>query len=519
MADYAAMSDAELLALVQPKSDAPADYTKMSDTDLLKVVGGGPSGFMGHAKDLLKSIPRGLVKGAKEGLDFITQEGTDFGNQGGDPLRAPIEQGVAAAREALPVPQGRAGKVGEAVGEAVGSPFSYIGPGGLISKVATAITGGAGSELGGQAAEGTKYETAARIAGALAGPTGLNVMQRGITPLPASVERAGLVKDLADRGVTSLTAGERTGSKTLQSLESKIGNTPGALFKAEQIADEGKRQLTRNVMDEAGQQGMATQPNLQKLRERVGGYFDDLSARNNLATDSKVVTDVIDTARKYDNVLDALQKPVFDKILTNITDELVTGGMTGAKYQTLRSQLGGKARGLQVTDPEAAKAFKGLQKSLDDAMERGLSDADKALWRKARDEYGRLKDIEGAVAKDGPNLVEGIIHPAALNRSISTGKDASAAARGQLPYSETARAGAGVMVDPVRPSLQPPTLGGYVAGPINAAAGNVLMSAPIQWYLGQQGLPNLVRSLGGEYGKIGKPSIAAIAEALRAAQR
>ncbi len=165
MADYSTMSDAELLALVQAKGDTPTDYAKMSDSDLLKAVGGAPSGFLGHAKDLLKSIPGGVVKGAKGALDLITQEGTDY-NPGNDPLKAPLERGVTAARNALPVPQGPAGKVGEAVGESLGSPFSYAYPGGIIGKVATAIAGGAGSELGGQAAEGTKYETASRIAGA-----------------------------------------------------------------------------------------------------------------------------------------------------------------------------------------------------------------------------------------------------------------------------------------------------------------------------------------------------------------
>lgn len=488
----------------------PDDFTDADISAALASEPAKPSGFMGHAKDLLKSIPGGMVKGAKAGLDFITQEGTDYGNQGGDPLKAPLEQGVMAASAALPVPQGRAGKVGESIGEAVGSPFSYLGPGGLISKVATAITGGAGSELGGQAAEGTKYETAARIAGALAGPTAMNVAHRAITPFPASPERAGLVADLSDRGVTSLTAGERTGSKTLQNLESKIGNTAGTGFKAEQIADKGKEQFTRSVMHDVGESGMATQPELQAAKERIGANFNDLSARNNLSTDTKMVTDIIDTAKRYDNVLDALQKPVFDKILKDIVDKAVSGGMTGVEYQTLRSQLGGKARGLQVTDPESARAFKGLQKSLDDTMERGLSDADKIAWRKARDEYGRLKDIEGSVAKEGENLVEGVIDPAALNRSISTGKDASAAARGQLPYSETARAGAGVMVDPVRPALQHPTLGGLTMAIPNVLAGRGLMSGAGQTYLGNQLLSGQT---------IGRPTIAAIAAALREAQR
>ncbi len=466
----------------------------------------------GAVMDFVKSVPRGVLSGLSGALSAGGQAAQ---LEMGQPIDVPSDTQTRDILEKnitgkLPEPQGRAGRYGESVGSVLGNPATYAAPFGVFKNVVSAVAGALGSEAGGQAAEGTKYEPAARIAGALAGPVGLNTLQRAITPLPATVERTGLVKDLADRGVTSLTAGERTGSKTLQALESKIGNTPGTQFKAEQIADKGKEQFTGAVMRDVGETGMATQPELQAAKERIGGNFNDLSARNTLNTDTKMVSDLIGTAQRYDNVLDALQKPVFDKILKDIVDKAVAGGMTGTEYQIARSQLGGKARGLQITDPEAAKAFKGLQKTLDDAMERGLSPADKIAWRKARDEYGRLKDIEGSVAKEGSDLVEGVIDPAALNRSISTGKDASAAARGQLPYSGLARAGAGVMVDPQRPALQHPTIGGMAAAIPNVLAGRAIMSRPGQAYLGNQILPRET---------LGRPSIAAVVEALRAAQR
>lgn len=466
----------------------------------------------GAVMDFLKSVPRGALSGLSGAL---SAGGRAEQLQMGQPADAPSDTQTRDILEKnitgkLPEPQGRAGRYGESVGSVLGNPATYAAPGGVFKNVASAVAGALGSEAAGQATEGTKYEPAARIAGALVAPIGLKAGQRAITPLPSSEERQALVKTLSDVGVTSLTAGEKSGSKTLQALESKVGNTPGTQFKAEQIADLGKEQFTKKVMRDVGETGMATQPELQAAKERIGASFNDLSARNTLTTDTAMVSDLIKTAGRYDNVLDALQKPVFDKILKDIVDKAVSGGMTGQEYQIARSQLGGKARGLQITDPEAAKAFKGLQKTLDDTMERGLSDADKIAWRKARDEYGRLKDIEGSVAKEGSDLVEGVIDPAALNRSISTGKDASAAARGQLPYSEIARAGAGVMVDPQRPALQHPTLGGIVAGLLNAGTGKAIMSGVGQGYLGNQVLPRET---------LARPSIAAVVEALRAAQR
>lgn len=490
----------------------PDDFTDADISAALANEPTKPSGVIGHAKDFLKSIPRGVMSGLSGALSAGGQAAQIEMQQ---PVDVPSPDDTTNILEKnvtgdLPKPQGRAGKYGASVGEMLGNPASYVGPGGVVGKVASAIAGGVGGEAAGQATEGTKYEPYARVAGALAAPVGLNVAQRAITPFPASAERAALVKQLDDRGVNSLTAGEKTGSLTLQGLESKVGNTLGTGYKADRIAEKGKEQFTKAVMQDVGESGMATQPELHAAKDRIGDKFNDLSARNNLKSDNQMVRDIIATAKRYDDVLDANQKPIFDKLLGNIIDKAVGGGMTGSEYQIARSQLGGKARGLQITDPESAKAFKGLQKALDDTMERGLSAADKVAWRKARDEYGRLKDIEGAVAKEGEKLVEGVIDPEALNRTISTGKDASAAARGQLPFSKVARAGAGVMVDPQRPALQHPTLGGFVMAIPNALAGRAVMSRPGQAYLGNQLLPGAT---------LGRPSIAAIAEALRAAQR
>src|SRR5689334_4733444 len=59
MADYSSMSDAQLMALVQPQQSAAPDYSQMSDADLMKAVQPKSSGVM----DFLKSIPRGMVTG------------------------------------------------------------------------------------------------------------------------------------------------------------------------------------------------------------------------------------------------------------------------------------------------------------------------------------------------------------------------------------------------------------------------------------------------------------------------
>jgi hypothetical protein len=125
----------------------------------------GPKGFVANAMDFAKSIPRGIVSGL-----------TSAPNPSMVPIEdeqaavAPTRQAATATLKApLPEPQGPAGKVGEAVGEGLGNPVSYLGPGGALLKTGGAALSSAASEVAGQATEGTWYEKPARLVAALTG--------------------------------------------------------------------------------------------------------------------------------------------------------------------------------------------------------------------------------------------------------------------------------------------------------------------------------------------------------------
>jgi hypothetical protein len=124
-----------------------------------------PEGFVNNALDFVKSIPRGLITG------LTSAPNPSFVSTGDeDAAVAPARQAATETLKApLPVPQGPAGRIGEAVGEGVGNPISYLGPGSLPLKIGGAALSSAASEGAGQATAGTAYEGPARIAGALAG--------------------------------------------------------------------------------------------------------------------------------------------------------------------------------------------------------------------------------------------------------------------------------------------------------------------------------------------------------------
>jgi hypothetical protein len=80
----------------------------------------------------------------------------------------------------LPKPQGTGGHFGETVGEFLGNPISYLGPGSLGAKLFGTIASAVGSETAGQLAKGTWLEPFARIGGAIvAGGAAGSAFNRG----------------------------------------------------------------------------------------------------------------------------------------------------------------------------------------------------------------------------------------------------------------------------------------------------------------------------------------------------
>lgn len=128
-------------------------------------VGPEPQGFMANAADFFKSIPRGLIGGLTSAPNPSMVPTPEE-----DAAVAPVrERAIHALQAQTPAPQGRAGQFGHAVGEGLGNPLSYMGPGSLALKTGGAVLSALGGEGGRQAAEGTPFEKPAQIGGAVLG--------------------------------------------------------------------------------------------------------------------------------------------------------------------------------------------------------------------------------------------------------------------------------------------------------------------------------------------------------------
>lgn len=391
-------------------------------------------------------------------------------------------------------PETTAGKFAESVGEFL--PTALAAPGSIVTNaIRYGVMPGIVSEAAGQATKGTSYEPYARAGGAVAG--GLLNPSRLVTPHPASDMRNRMVDALKGEGVTSLTAGQKTGSEPLRYLESASSAAPMAGGHAARIQGEGQRQFTEAAMRRAGAGPDASPEVLSANNKRLGQQFEDLSARNSIKSDPQLASDLGHTLTEYDKVLPAAQKQIVGNLATDIVDKITAGGgaMAGKDYQAARSRLTRMANNARTNDPDFAEALRGMRNSLDSAMERSIpgGSSDAELWKQTRKEYGAQKVIEKAASRAGEITAEGQITPANL-RNTAASENRGAYARGEGQFSELSRAGVGVMSPlPNSGTAQRSNafsilglLNEVTAGAIPAATGRVLMHPATQSYLANQ---------------------------------
>jgi hypothetical protein len=179
-------------------------------------------------------------------------------------------------------------------------------------------------------------------------------------------------------------------------------------------------------------------------KRRIGGQFNDLSARNSLNADNTLLgrlAGIVDEANKFgaDDTARAVQNSI-DELLGKADP---AGVIPGRAYQALDSKLGK----LMKSGGEKSLYLGQVREAVREAMDQGISQADKAAWQQARSQYRNLKTIRDLVAKNP----EGNISPALLAGRINAneaGKESMAmGARGEL--GDIAKIGRQFVRDPI----------------------------------------------------------------------
>lgn len=360
------------------------------------------------------------------------------------PTAADVQKGIEKVTGEFHKPTTELGKGAEAIGEFV------------PAAATTALTGGGGTLAGNltrfAAIPGTVSTLAEKYlpesdykpyvkAGLTVGSTLVNPA-RVVTPLEASPAKRAAVDVLEREGVTSLTAGQRTGNKSLQYLESAASHAPGAGGGAARIEHEGQRQFTEAATRRARAAGDASPEVLSANQRRLRQAYDDISARNNIVPDNRMITDIVDSVQRYRFVPGSQQHAMVQGYIDDIIPHINNGTMSGQQYQALRSFLTADAK--SASDGYLGNALKGIRGALDRAMERSVSPEDAVAWRNLNREYSAQKVLEKAASRAGEATAEGQITPANLRNTVAA-EDRSGYARGRGQFNELARAGVQVM--------------------------------------------------------------------------
>lgn len=421
------------------EADTPGERLGQTINDMGKAAFAG----LGRGAAYLVGTPGSLI-------DFVDAGAKKIGLMPDDVPSHPLG-GASLARGLSSVTAGASDFRGDTqAGRYTGSVAEFV-PGAAMFGVgalpAYAVAPGLLSEAAGQATEGKTIpewvpgiggqnaEPWARAGAALAGPTLANAAARVITPNPARPTRIEAANLLKGEGV-NVTAGQRTGNATLRTREEYIPRT------AQVMADQGD-DFTKAVLRRIGVDAdRATGPVMNDAVKRIGGMFDDLAGRNNIAADRnlKIATDA--ALATFDDLSTApARAPILSNIVDKIDAAIKTGTpIPGEQYQAWRSRLGRVAA--KSTDPALREGATGLLNALDDAMERTLRAAGNAdeltKYATARQQYRDLLAIERAVSAAG-DATSGIVTPGALRAAI-VGQGRRAYVTGQRDLGELSKA-------------------------------------------------------------------------------
>lgn len=369
------------------------DVAKSSLTGLAK-FGTGLAGLPGDASDLLDKGANALT-----GASISTRTPISMPNsqQVGDAVSSPFG--------GFHTPQTTLGKYAETISEFVPAALA---PGTVAARMGRVLLPGAGSEAAGEATEGTKYETAARVAGALLG---------GASPKLVSSAKSGLADlllgpkgnanpNLLDLGNKAEQLGinirpaQLSPSPFIKTADDQLSRLPytGYSDSGARVSTEAQQQqFTKALANTFGANADALTPDVMaSAKKNIGDMFNG-GLKGITISPTKDTADALGAVKdQIDNVSPALADSdvtrlnrTFDKI-----NGLIKDGMSADHYQQIR-QKGGLLSGLsEDANPTIAGIGRDLRETLDDAFQSQAPGPKAAQISKARQLYRNFKTVE-----------------------------------------------------------------------------------------------------------------------------
>lgn len=507
---------------IAPPSTAPAPEPGIGQR-FLRGVGLGARNVMQGAANSLPGMAYDALAAALPRMPgTMTADGTE-------PPRVGAAEMARSGADALglPVPETPQEKRNSAIIEPIAGATASMGVGAPMAGAASPavqsfgrmlmanpLTQAASAATGGYVANETD-SPALGMAASLATPLAIAGARRLVTPVPNvnSPGRQALVEGAEREGIP-LTAGQATGSRFLQNVESQFEQLPFTSGPQRAIRENQGRAFISAAMRRAGETADDTSPaTINAARERIGGTIGEIANRNTLRVTPELEGQLKAIERNLPKLPDGVAGPVgayikefrdmvrggrpqapawqppsgmFPGMIQPRTAGGVGDGPTlpGKSYRMLDSELG---KAITATsNGDLKNAIGQLRETLRTAMDASISPADAEAWQQARRQYANLMTIATAAGRAGGGAAEGMMSPVALRQALdqSTGRG-YAFGRGDL--NELSRIGQALLKAPSDSGTAGRTFanniltgslvgggagsGAMVGGPLGAAAG------------------------------------------------
>jgi hypothetical protein len=389
-------------------------------------------------------------------------------------------------------PKTTPGQIARTAGEMTGG--GLLLPGASVGqKVFSGIAGGLGAEAAGRAAEGLGMPDVAPYARAAAAVVAPALAARAITPFRTDPARMAAAERLRTEDIP-VTAGQQTGNRFLQNLESTLAESPGGANPYAGQQEAFNAAVGRRMGLPAGTEKLSE--GVMKARaDEISQAYREVLTPNPLSVDLPLTQDILGVASKYHDRVQLAQKPQFDKDLGLLKAEIQRneGFLSGEQYQQLRSHFATRAREFKQSDGAYAQANRDVRDALDAAWERSTAAAGNqeavAAKRQLDRQYGAQKAVTQALA-NSPNRGVGDVSPFAIGASSRAGAGAEATVRGQSELGSLANAGTAILRQPANSGTANRLqimgmlsgaggIGGFLAGggPLTSAGGAALGAA------------------------------------------
>lgn len=343
-----------------------------------------------------------FVAGVGSGVDDLI---TGIGQRLGLTSQEKVDEKL---RLDAPLKDSGAGMAGNIIGKIAATAPTMRIPGANTLLGGSAIGGGLGLAEPTKTGESVSKNVGFGVAGGAAGQMLGQALGRTLRPVESQLGdvESKLAKQAVARGIP-LDAADLTGSRPLKTMRDVMAQMPLTADKQAAIQATKQGAFNKAVGGTFGSSEESLTPEvLQAARNRIGGQFTDLSARNTANVDNEAlgrIGKIVDEANRYST-------PDIAKIVSNYSDDILSrvddgGQLPGKAYRSLDSMLGKQLR--SATNGDVRNYVGQLRDALRETMDLSISEADKGAWKGARQQYANLMKVAPLAAKSETGDVSG----------------------------------------------------------------------------------------------------------------